>query len=54
MKKQKTKQDFGTPYSVEEARYVVKTHGGMDRYHRELLTWLCDEVERLRAKLYKE
>jgi hypothetical protein len=23
----------------------------MDQYHRELIEWLCDEVERLRTKL---
>ena len=41
----------GTPYSVGEARKVVITHLMMQPYHRELILWLCDEVDRLTAAL---
>jgi len=41
---------FGTPYSVSEARGAAKTHK-MDRYHRDLILWLCERVEILEDKL---
>ena len=43
---------YGTPYSVSEARGAAKSHN-MDQYHRDLILWLCDEVERFEAQLEK-
>jgi len=36
----------GIPYTVSEVRKVTETQS-MDRYHKELMVWLCDEVDRL-------
>lgn len=40
----------GIPYSVREAKNVIKCHG-MNIYHRELMSFLIDEVERLQEKV---
>ena len=43
----KTFEEYGTPYSLEEARIALTKDKYIDEYHRELMSWLCDEVERL-------
>lgn len=42
--------EFGTAYSVGEARKAAEGDG-IDEYHSELILWLCDEVEHLKAIL---
>jgi hypothetical protein len=42
--------EYGTPYSVEEARLMAE-EGGLDEHHKEIILWLCDRVERLQAEL---
>ena len=43
-------EERGIPYTVGEARTVVEMHK-MDLYHKEIIEWLCDQVEELMAKL---
>lgn len=38
------------PYTIGEAKEVVKTQH-MDIYHRELMSWLCSEVQQLGRKM---
>ena len=44
---------FGTPYSVAEARGASDSHNHMDEYHKHLMLWLCDEVDRLNKMVPK-
>lgn len=32
-------------YTLKEARIVAETHQ-MDVYHKELMLWLCDEIDK--------
>jgi hypothetical protein len=41
----KTKEGYGTSYTVTEARKVANDQK-MDTYHKELILWLCDRVEK--------
>ncbi len=43
-------QEKGIPYTVTEARIAAK-HQSMDIYHKELILWLCDEVEQNNPKM---
>ena len=47
------KGEFGTPYSLSEARMVAEQHQNMDGYHREIMCWLIYEVERLEKEVKK-
>ena len=35
------------PFTIREARLAAEQHKDMDEYHRDMILWLCDEVERL-------
>lgn len=38
--------DFGTPYSLAEAKAIVKNHRDkMDPYHWEMMKWLVAQLE---------
>ena len=49
------KNDFKTcadrrefiPYTIKEAKYAAYNNK-MDIYHKELILWLCDELEKVR------
>jgi len=43
--------EFGTPYSVTEARLYAAETPGLDQYARDLMLWLCDEVDSCRRDL---
>jgi len=38
----------GIPYTLSEVRKVVETQR-MDPYHKELMSWLCDEIDKNNA-----
>jgi hypothetical protein len=42
-----SKKERGIPYTVSEARKAIMLHR-MDPYHRDLMAWLCDELEKCR------
>ena len=39
----------GIPYTIKEAKYAAYNNK-MDIYHKELILWLCDELEKVRKK----
>ena len=45
--------EFGTPYSINEARLVAENQS-MDEYHREIMCWLIYEVERLEKEVREQ
>jgi len=47
-------EDFGTPYSVAEARLTAQDHKNMDIYHKELILWLCNRIEELEKELKRK
>ena len=47
------KGQFGTPFTLREAKMMVEKHT-MDEYHKRIMTWLIYEVERLREQVEQE
>ena len=35
----------GTPYSVGEARRMAETYTHLDIYVRQIILWLCDQID---------
>ena len=48
----KSKEAYGTPYTVSEARKIANEQD-MIGHHRVLMLWLCDRVEELEKQIIK-
>lgn len=44
----KTREEYGSPFTLGEAKLLVQSEQRMNPYHREMTQWLIAVVEKLR------